>query len=377
MLTMVRTKDVVTLSSNLEEIHSIGDFPIFMGCVNHGRDEDLTCNLTWQISKDSGLIQLKNLIPLDILYQEQHAGAIGHIWAEHHKRFAKFLNKHSPTSVLELGGAHGILSKEYKQYEDIPWTILEPNPTPIEGCSAKFIKGFFDEKFSFDEPFNTIVHSHVFEHIYEPDMFMEHLAKFMGPGKRLTFSLPNMQKMLMNKYTNCINFEHTVWLTEPYVEFLLAKHGFRITEKEYFFEDHSIFFSAIRDVDVAPIKLPLDLYEKNRKVYQDYIDYHHELIINLNRSISGSTSPVYIFGAHVFSQYLIVNGLNTNNIAYILDNDPNKQGKRLYGTNLYVRSPKVLKNLSNPIVVLKAGVYTQEIKEDILNNINPTTIFLE
>jgi len=348
-----------------------------MGCVDHGRDQDLTSDLTWQISRDSGLIQLKNLIPLDLLYQEQHAGAIGQIWTEHHKRFAKFLNMHSPTSILELGGAHGILSKEYKQHEIIPWTILEPNPTPVEGCTANFIKGFFDENFSYDESFDTIVHSHVFEHIYEPDKFMQHLAKFMSSGMRLIFSLPNMQKMLEKKYTNCINFEHTVWLTEPYVEYLLAKHGFRLTEKEYFLEDHSIFFSAIRDFEVSPVELPLGLYDYNKKVYQDYIDYYNELIIQLNSQIQNAESPIYIFGAHVFSQYLIVNGLDAHNIVSILDNDPNKQGRRLYGTNLHVQSPKVLQNLHAPIVVLKAGIYNQEIKEDILNNINSTTIFLE
>ena len=55
----------------------------------------------------------------------------------------------------------------------------------------------------------------------------------------------------------------------------------------------------------------------------------------------------------------------------------NKHGKRLYGTNLVVQSPKVLKGMDNPVVILKAGVYNQEISDDILNNINPNTIFWE
>ena len=54
-----------------------------------------------------------------------------------------------------------------------------------------------------------------------------------------------------------------------------------------------------------------------------------------------------------------------------------KQGKRLYGTPLKVRSPKCLENELNPYVIIKAGFYTNEIKEDILNNINKNTVFIE
>ena len=59
------------------------------------------------------------------------------------------------------------------------------------------------------------------------------------------------------------------------------------------------------------------------------------------------------------------------------NNDPKKQGKRLYGTNLMVQSPSVLREVKNPIVILKAGVYNEEIKADILLNINSSVVFFE
>ena len=334
--------------------------------------------MNWWISRGSGLIQLNKLLPLEVLYPESHgAGAVGALWDKHHKAFAYFLNQTTPSSVLEVGGAHGILAKEFQRFGKIPWTILEPNPSPVEGCEAHFIKGFFDDKFAYGETFDTVVHSHVFEHIYEPDQFMRHLAGFMDDGKHLVFSLPNMQIMLERKYTNCINFEHTVFLTEPYVEFLLAKHGFRLITKEYFMDDHSIFYAAVRDQSVKTIELPHGLYEKNKQLYLEYIRYHEKLIQDLNGKISNSAQPVYLFGAHVFAQYLIAFGLDTSRIVSLLDNDPSKQGKRLYGTPLTVQSPVALKNTERPVVILKAGVYNHEIKADILGNINSSTIFLE
>ena len=83
-----------------------------------------------------------------------------------------------------------------------------------------------------------------------------------------------------------------------------------------------------------------------------------------------------MFGAHVFSQYLISFGLRSKKILYILDNDKKKQNKRLYGTNLTVKSPKILSKYKNPLVILKVGVYFNEIKNDITKNINHKTKFL-
>ena len=51
--------------------------------------------------------------------------------------------------------------------------------------------------------------------------------------------------MLKRKYTNCLNFEHTYFITEPYVDYLLSKNGFRLIEKQYFKKDHSIFFAYV------------------------------------------------------------------------------------------------------------------------------------
>jgi hypothetical protein len=111
-------------------------------------------------------------------------------------------------------------------------------------------------------------------------------------------------------------------------------------------------------------------------MFNDYINYYKELISQINQKIEETNSKIFLFGGHIFSQYLIAFGLNTFKIVNILDNSPLKQEKRLYGTDLIVKSPKVLSNYNNPIVILKAGLYNNEIMEDILTNINPNTKFI-
>jgi hypothetical protein len=373
-----RSHDVISGSNQLEDLYILPDFPVFMGSVLHDSKYDLRFDMAWSISKDTGIIQLKKLLPLDLLYQSQTTtSAVGALWMEHHRAFAAFLSQYKPAAVLELGGAHGILAKEYEKYAAIPWTILEPNPVPTEGSKATFIKGFFDDRFILDKPIDTVIHSHVYEHLYEPDKFTRHLAGFIKEGQRMIFAVPHLLAWLDKKYTNCINFEHTVFLTEPYIEHLLSKHGFRLENKSFFKTEHSIFYSCIRDSLVKQTQLDPDLYATNKLLYENFVGYHQSLIADLNERISETDKPVFLFGAHVFAQYLIAFGLRTEKITGLLDNDAQKQGKRLYGTNLIVHSPNVLRDILQPAVILKAGVYNDEIKADILKNINDSTEFFE
>ena len=101
-------------------------------------------------------------------------------------------------------------------------------------------------------------------------------------------------------------------------------------------------------------------------------------IYTLNQKLSSidKNTNIFLFGAHIFSQYLLEFGLDSKKIINILDNDKNKHNRRLYGTKVIVKSPQILKDIKKPIVILKAGTYNQEIKNDILQNINSSTIFL-
>ena len=373
-----RNHCVISNSQDLEFLYCFKEFPIFMGCVSHSQEDDILADMQWWISRFTGSIQLNPLIPLDVLYWQSHgAGSVGGLWLRHHGELAEFIFSYSPRSVLEIGGGHGILAHSYlKLLSEARWTIVEPNPTVKSHPHIRIIKGLITDDFSSDNQFDAIVHSHVLEHVYEPNDFIALMARIQRIGGKHIFSVPNLSVMLERKYTNCINFEHTVFLTEPFIDYLLRRHGFDIIEKRYFLDDHSIFYATYYDKTPCQRPIPQE-YEHNRKCYEDYILYHEQMIQELNMRISIHEGDIYVFGAHVFTQYLIAFGLDTTRIVGILDNDPVKQGKRLYGTNLDVKSPRVLTYATNPAVILRAGVYNNEIKDDIINNINPNVSFLE
>ena len=139
----------------------------------------------------------------------------------------------------------GILAKKYETFnQNVDWTIIDPNPTPIENSKVKFIKGFFNEKSNFDLKGSTIVHSHTLEHIYDPISFLKSISRKVDQNTYQIFSVPNINEMIKRKYTNGLNFEHTYFLTEEFIDFFLKSSGFELIKKDYFLEDHSIFICA-------------------------------------------------------------------------------------------------------------------------------------
>jgi len=372
-----RSNSVISKKNNLEHLHTFKNFPIFMGCTDKNINEDLFADMKWEIDPLTGLIQLSKLIPMEILYAEQHMDATGATWARYNKELAQFILENKNGNILEIGGGSGKLAKSILSSDnEIEYTVLEPNPTFKEEGRLKILKSFFTNEFVLsDSSVKTITLSQVFEHVYDPEFFLNDVRKNLPNGGKFIFGYPNLEYLFSNKFTNAINFEHTMLMTDYYVEFFLAKSGFKILKKVDF-ENHSHFYSVEK---VEKKELQFDLinqYDKYKKMFNEFISFHNSMINEINLKIMNSNSEIFLFGAHIFSQFLFAFGLNNSKITSILDNSPLKIGKRLYGSNMIVKSPKILKDLKNPIVILKAGPYNEEIKKDILENINSTTKFI-
>lgn len=371
-----RNKSVVTGKEKLEHLYIIKDFPVFFGCVDAPKEEDLFADMEWAIDPESGVVQLTKLVPLDILYKEQHVDGYGPTWERYYNSFADYIVKQEPLSVLEIGGGAGKLANAVMgRSKDIVWTVVEPNPMIEEEGRIKVISAFFDQNFNHEGKVDAVVFSQVLEHAYEPREFLVHIAKFLKPGGKLIFAYPHLELWLSRKYTNAINFEHTMLFTEHHIDTMLPELGFNVLGKEQY-EDHSFFYVAERSSETAIVPQLGNKYEEYKKIFLDFISYHREMVDDLNQKMDESDAPTYLFGAHIFSTYLFSFGLKKDKIVTVLDNSPIKHNKRLYGTNFIVESPKILAGKGKVNVILKAGIYNEEIKKDILENINSEVTFL-
>lgn len=248
----------------------------------------------------------------------------------------------------------------------------------MAGCQASYVKSLWDDRLDLRGiEYDTLVHSHLMEHQYDLNGFMELNSKVLSFGDRMVFALPDLKNWLRKKYSNALFFEHTYLISEEYIDGILGRYGFKILDKYYFNQGHSIFYATEKCEKTVEVSLDYrHLYRRNRGDFEGFVEYFKEQVSRYNE-LTAERDEVYLFGAHIFSQMLLHFGLNTNNIRSILDNDPLKQGRRLYGTIFSVASPRVLSGKKEPVVILNAGAYTEEIKSDILNNINGGTVVIE
>ena len=106
-------------------------------------------------------------------------------------------------------------------------------------------------------------------------------------------------------------------------------------------------------------------YKKNFKLFKGMFNLWKRDITKINK-LTKNYKNVFIFGAHIFSQMMIFNGLNKKNITGVLDNDMQKVDNFLYGTNFKINNPSILNKIDQPCVVLRAGSYNKEIKKQLL-----------
>jgi 2-polyprenyl-3-methyl-5-hydroxy-6-metoxy-1,4-benzoquinol methylase len=376
-----RNKCVISNDNDLELIYNFKKFPTYMGCVSCSDiEQDIFLDLNFYISKTTGCVQINPLVPIKTLYKDSHgSGSVGKSWEKHHKALAKFIHKFGSKNIFEIGGGHGVLAMKYLAIqEDAHWAILEANPTPkYNHKQISFQKGIFDEHCNVDSNVDTIVHSHLFEHTFEPKIFLEQLYKHLPLNGYTIFSVPYLEQQIRENFTYCLGFEHTFFLNEVFIEYLLSISGFKLIDKKIHENNHSIFYCAkkIKKND-QHLEVPLK-YNEYLELFKNYFAYNKNKVDEYNKLIQNTEKPIYLFGAHAASQYLISYGLQTKKIINIIDNDKNKRHKRLYGTKLTVQSPSILSKHESAYVLLRQGVFNKEIKKDILENINSQIEFWE
>ena len=369
-----RNRCLITGKDDLEHLYTLKNLPIFIGCTDQPQTEDIKEDLEIYISKSSGIIQLKKLMPPNIVYSGYHSEAVGAVWEEHFNEFSKFILKYNQSeNIIEIGGSNGRLAEKCLILDNqLNWTIIEPNPEKkiFKNDKIRVIQSFI-ENFEIDHKNSTFVHSHTLEHLYDPISFFKSISKKSEIGDIMLFSIPNLYEYLNKKFVNTINFEHTYFLTEDVADFILKKYGYELIDK-YYYKDHSIFYS-IRFLGEDRLdkknELKFDKYLEYKNMYLEFINFIDSEVSRINLSIDqfisqNKDSKIYLFGAHIFSQFLINKGLKTSNISSIIDNSPNKIGKRLYGTSLHVVKPEIVKDTSS-LIILKAGQYQVEVENQL------------
>ncbi len=123
---------------------------------------------------------------------------------------------------LQVGCAHGDqTSLLLERYDDV--TVVEAEPSFIAhtrqrlGDRVRFVESFVED-YATDERYQTIIFSHVLEHVIDPVVALRHLGGLLAPGGRLYVVVPNAEAPSRRIAVKMGLFDHLEGLSKADIE---------------------------------------------------------------------------------------------------------------------------------------------------------------
>jgi hypothetical protein len=312
---------------------------------------------------------LKYLLDPNELYETPHNVTYNTpTWKKHHELLCDYIcDNFDNKTILEIGGYSGVLARNIlTKNSNIDYTILDLCDKDPGIKNVKFINGNCEEfEFSADVP---VIMSHIFEHLYDPNRFIDNLNR--NSVMNVFISIPNMNSQVKNGNIPIVHQEHTFFCDYDTIIYLFAKGGYSC-KSHYYYVEQSIFFHFTLDSRASPasvffnktrIDAVYDVYKKNEE--------------NIN-NISIDTEHAFICPCGLYGQiiYYYLNSHCKRNVIGFLDNDQSKIGKRLYGTPHSIFRMDEVKKYQALTVIIFSGPYANEIFQQ-LNEYNPNIKYI-
>ena len=150
------------------------------------------------------------------------------------KEMIKDLND-SSYNIIDIGGGFGVFAEEISKIWDYSVIVIEPGPHLAEVCRKKgliVVEKFLEDVSKEDLPDkrNCFVSFELFEHLHNPENFLNSLNKLMYPGDLFIFSTLSSKGLdiqVLWENSSSVSPPHHLNFFNPYsVRSILEKTGF-------------------------------------------------------------------------------------------------------------------------------------------------------
>ena len=319
-------------------------------------------------------VQTKYLGNLSIIYSKNHAVNTGSLKTEMKRLFSDFIaEKNDSNGIMEVGASDESLSTCILEKIKTSYCIVEPsftgNPDGI-----MLINEYIENVDIASCPVNTIIMSHIFEHLYYPMKTLEKISNAKNI-EYIYLNHPDFEYYVKENVYVVLNSEHVYYIEHDVLISYFEKYGF-LLEKRYNYDNHSIFLCFKRFTETR-------LFDEtrliNKKAVGDicyFFSSMKKVVATLHKIIKENpTKNYYMWPASAHSISLFACGFDTSLLTGLLDNSPTKIGKYLHSYNLYCSSFKEIIEKKDPntcILIGGAGSYSKDI---ILEN--PVITFIK
>ncbi|MFN0158700.1 MAG: class I SAM-dependent methyltransferase [Bacteroidota bacterium] len=252
---------------------------------------------------------------------------------------------------------------------------FDPSYVPTEedartSPEVTFIQEFYSEHHQHYKA-DLVACRHVLEHIQHPRGFVASVRRSIGnrPNTAVYFEVPNVLYTLRDLGIWDIIYEHCSYFCANSMAGVFTSSGFDVTDTTETFGGQYLGLQAMPgDKPTGVVKTTTnDLQAMNKLVeafsvkYSNKVGEWKETFVRLNRD--GRKAVVWGGGSKGVTFLNTFAGLQ--DIGYMVDINPRKQGMYVAGTGQRIISPEFLREYKPDVVIVMNSLYKEEIRTQI------------
>jgi SAM-dependent methyltransferase len=278
-------------------------------------------------------------------------------------------------SVLEIGCGKGgflVLLVELGMRNGIgfdPAFVPERLNTPV-ASRLEFIQDFYKEKYA-HIPADVICCRHTLEHIAPTGQFMSMVRRTIGNrmDTLVLFDLPDVFRVLKEPAFWDIYYEHCSYFTMGSLARLFRRTGFDVLELELEYDNQYIVIAGKPSASPTRPSFPAedDLEAVANEVVQfpgRFAKTKERWLTRIN-GMRGEGKKLIVWGGGSKAVSFLTTLNLSDQIDYVVDVNPYKQGKFIPGTGHAVKSPETLRHDQPDYVILMNPVYEKEVRTQL------------
>ena len=311
-------------------------------------------------------------------------------WLAHAKAYCDMARRRfaldSSSLVVELASNDGYLLKNFLSM-GIPVLGIDPSDTvaaAAEKIGVPTLVEFFGERVAGElasqgRQADLIIGNNVLAHVPQLNDFLAGIAMLLRPNGNVTIEFPHLLELIEHVEFDTIYHEHYSYFSVHAIEQVFARHGLRLYDVERLpthggslrifaaqaARSDLIDSAALREVraeEAAAGLAELATYTK----FSKRVDECRSSMLKFLAAAKREGKRVAAYGAAAKGNTLLnFCGVTREDIAFVADRSPHKQGKFLPGTHIPVVSPEELMRARPEYVLILPWNLQDEIRQQL------------
>ena len=239
---------------NLSLLFKLDDLPISHYLRKRRDDPDPRFSVRFECCQDCGLLQIVDAIPTDLIYADADTYTTGFQQPRHlEDLITTTVTRQDPGRAIDVGCNDGALLQVLRRAGYTQIVGIEPNPVAAAIARKKgheihtsyLTKELADRLVAEGGQFDTVYLRHVVEHVNDLEGFFTALHTLLRDDGFLVLEMPDVEEGFALGSPAVLWEEHVSYFTQGLAEYMLARFGFRITDRRrYVFGGGSLAFVA-------------------------------------------------------------------------------------------------------------------------------------